>query len=93
MGVTLNGHLNVPADRVEDIRAALHEHIRLTRAEAGCIRFDVHENPDHPGQFIVSEEFQDPAAFDAHQARVQSSDWGRISAGLERDYKITGLKK
>ena len=93
MGVSLNGHLNVPADRVEDIRAALQEHIRLTLAEAGCIRFDVHENPDQPGQFIVSEEFKDPAAFDAHQARVQSSDWGRISAGLERDYKITGLEK
>lgn len=92
MGVTLTGHMDVPPDRTDAIRAALPEHIRLTRAEPGCLRFDVTENPDVPGRFDVAEAFADKAAFEAHQSRAAASDWGRISAGLTRSYRIEGLE-
>ena len=91
MTVTLSGHIDVPPDRLAQIRAALVDHIRLTRAEPGCISFDVVEEQDFPGRFTVAERFTDSAAFRAHQARAQASDWGRISAGIPRDYRVTGL--
>lgn len=89
--VTLRGQIRVPPDRLEAIRAALPEHIRLTRAEPGCLRFDVTEDPDQPGRFDVTEQFTDAQAFRAHQDRARSAEWGRISAGIPRDYVIEGL--
>ena len=91
MTVTLNGHIDVPADRLEEIRTALVAHIRLTRAEPGCVSFDVTEDPDTNGRFIVAERFTDSDAFRAHQARTRLSDWGRTSDGIPRDYTVTGL--
>lgn len=91
MGVTLTGHIDVPAARLDAIRAALVEHIRLTRAEPGCLRFEVTQDPQQAGRFQVSEAFVDSAAFEAHQARVKASHWGQVSAGLPRSYEITGL--
>lgn len=91
--VTLNGHVEVPADRIDDIRTALIDHIALSRAEAGCISFEVTEDPKIAGRFNVAERFSDAAAFEAHQVRVKASDWGQISAGLRRDYVIDGLRK
>lgn len=91
--VVLTGHIDVPADRLEAIRAALPDHIRLTRAEPGCLAFEVCESGGTPGRFEVRERFADTRAFRAHQARVQSSDWGRISVGLARHYTVTGLKQ
>ena len=88
MGVILTGHIDVPADRLADVEAALPEHIRLSRAEPGCARFEVSPDPAVPGRFHVSEEFTDRAAFDAHQARAGASDWARVSAGIPRDYRI-----
>ncbi len=90
--VTLTGHIDVPRNRLDDIRAALQDHIRLTRAEPGCLMFNVDEDPDIPGRFNVSERFTDSDAFRAHQARVKSSDWGKISAGIPREYEILGLE-
>lgn len=90
--VTLTGHIDVPADRLVDIRAALPDHIRRTRAEPGCLRFDVVQSPDVAGRFMVNEAFRDAAAFEAHQARVKASDWGEISAGIPRSYTVTGLE-
>jgi hypothetical protein len=42
---------------------------------------------DVPADRLASVE-ADQAAFDAHQARVKASDWGRISAGIPRNYDI-----
>ncbi len=91
MTVTLTGHINVPADRLDAVRTALPEHIRLTRAEPGCLSFDVTEDPATPGRFAVAEEFTDSEAFRAHQARAGASDWARVSDGVPRHYTVTGL--
>jgi len=72
------------------VRAALPEHVRLTRAEPGCLSFDVTPTDD-PLVWEVAETFIDPAAFEAHQARAGASDWARETAGIERDYTITGM--
>ena len=69
------------------VRRHLPRHVELTRAEPGCLRFDVESSSD-PLVWTVFEEFVDRAAFDAHQARVRSSEWGRETAGIERHYVI-----
>lgn len=91
MGVILSGYLEVPEERLESVRAALDLHIRLTRAEPGCLVFDMIEDPEVPGRFDVYEEFVDPDAFRSHQRRAEASAWGRVSLGLTRRYTITGL--
>ncbi len=76
------------ADQAAIVRAHLPLHIALTRAEPGCVRFDVTPQPDGL-IWQVSETFVDQSAFDAHQARTAASDWTRCSAGIERRFQIT----
>lgn len=89
----LTGYLDVPPDRLEDVRAALPLHLRLSRAEPGCHSFEVFESAAIAGRFAVSERFASRADFEAHQSRTQTSDWGRITAGLHRDYAIMETPK
>ena len=65
----------------------LDDHIALTRAEPGCLKFEVTEDPDDRNKFHVSEIFESEEAFDAHQERAKSSEWGKISEPLERRFK------
>ena len=88
MGVIhLTGTMTCPADRLAEVRAALPRHIALTRAELGCLSFEVSEEPS--GHFRVDETFADRAAFEAHNARGAASDWARVTDGLPRDYSVT----
>ena len=65
----------------------LPDHIRLSRASAGCLSFTV--LPQEDGlTWAVDETFADRAAFQAHQARTVASDWGRATAHLPRSYQI-----
>lgn len=86
--IYLDGSVTFEDDNLGPVRAALQDHIAATRAEPGCVRFDVTEDPDQPGRFIVSECFVDQASFDAHQERAGASPWATASKGGIRDYKI-----
>lgn len=86
--VHLDGYLEVPPDRAATVTQALPEHIALTRAEPGCLAFDVTPSPSEPNRFLVSEIFTDRAAFEAHQARAKASAWAEVTAGLPRHYTI-----
>ncbi len=79
----------MPADRLDAVRAALPQHIALTRAEKGCISFVVTEDVNQPGRFNVSEIFEDRSAFDAHQNRTKASDWFAVTKGIPREYSVT----
>lgn len=65
----------------------LDDHITLTRAEPGCLKFEVTEDPNDRNKWHVSEIFETEDAFEAHQTRVKSSEWGKISTPLERRFK------
>jgi quinol monooxygenase YgiN len=85
MAFHLAGAIVVPPADIEQVRAALPEHIRLTRAEPGCRSFTVTEREG--GRFDVAEEFADRAAFEAHQARAAGTLWAQVSKSAARDYK------
>ncbi|WP_353472525.1 antibiotic biosynthesis monooxygenase [Salipiger sp. H15] len=87
--VQLTGRMTAPVERCAEVRAAMAEHIRLSRAEAGCLYFELRETD--PGVFEVSELFQSRAAFDAHQERTRASAWFRITGDLPRDYDMAEL--
>lgn len=86
--ITLTGRLVcASSDEAAIVRRHLRRHVELTRAEAGCLRFDV-DPTDDPFVWEVSERFVDQPAFDAHQARVRASEWGRVTAHIARDYQL-----
>lgn len=89
--VTLTGQLICANDdEAARVRAALDAHIAATRAEAGCIAFDVTPTSD-PMVWQVDERFSGPAAFEAHQTRASTSDWAVQTKGIKRAYTIQGM--
>ncbi|TAM68408.1 MAG: antibiotic biosynthesis monooxygenase [Microbacteriaceae bacterium] len=87
--IKLAGHLLCAnAGEASTVASHLPRHIELTRAEPGCLSFDV-QPTDDPFVWTVAERFTDQTAFSAHQARVRASEWGRATAGIVRDHVIT----
>ena len=84
--VCLSGYLDIPSHHQRGLKDALARHIRLTRAEKGCLRFEVEHNPNIKGRLDVVEVFESKAAFHAHQRRTAASDWAVITQGLPRHY-------
>ena len=60
--------------RIDDLRAALLDLTVATRAEDGCVRYDLHEDLTDPDVLAFYEVWATPAAHAAHDAtpHVQS---------------------
>ena len=88
--VRLSGRL-VCADAAQSaaVRQHLDTHLRLSRAEPGCLALEVWQTED-PLAWRVEERFACRAAFDAHQRRSRASAWWEATAAIERDYAIEG---
>lgn len=91
MKIQLTGYIDVPADCLAEVSAALPEHIRLTRAETGCISFDVTPSPEVAGRFEVTEVFADRNSFDAHQQRAGMTNWAKLTKDISRHYQIVEI--
>ncbi|SMP12616.1 putative quinol monooxygenase [Shimia sagamensis] len=89
--IKLTGYIDVPADRLTTVMEALPLHIALTRAETGCLSFEVTEDPTVQGRFLVAERFTNRASFEAHQTRTKASDWATVTDGIPRHYQIEDL--
>jgi quinol monooxygenase YgiN len=87
--LTLLGYILAPAAELPAVRAGLADHIAATRAEPGCISFEMSEDPNQPGRFNLEEVFADRDALDEHRARMQASPWAEASKNIERHYEIT----
>ena len=89
--ITLAGFLICRSLEEADRAAALlPEHMRLTRAEPGCLFFDITQSDD-PLIWRVEELFASEAALAAHTARTKASLWAEKSAALTRDiHRIDG---
>lgn len=74
-------------EEAERVRRYLPEHTRLTKAESGCLSFEVMETND-PLIWSVEELFSCQETFDAHQARTKASAWGKETRGIAREYVI-----
>lgn len=85
--VILKGFIIIPMDNKQEILTAFDEHIKLTKQEVGCITFDITPDNICQDKYWVYEEFVDKAAFKLHQARVRSSDWGKVSVNVQRHYE------
>jgi quinol monooxygenase YgiN len=74
-------------DEAELVRAHLPEHIGLSRAEPGCLTFNV-DPTDDPLVWRLDESFTDKAAFTAHGDRMRSSAWFTVTSGLARNFEV-----
>ncbi|MGI8421397.1 MAG: putative quinol monooxygenase [Gaiellaceae bacterium] len=52
----------------ESVASALRSLGEATRKEPGCIMWVPNRDPENPGSFLIYEQYEDKAAFEAHGA-------------------------
>jgi quinol monooxygenase YgiN len=64
--IILNVHMEAAAGQEEALERQLTALLDPTRAEAGCIAYELHRSVESPGKFMFHECFRDQAALDEH---------------------------
>ena len=75
--------------RREDLRSAMVAILGPTRAEAGCLRYDLHEDREDPDVLAVYEVWRDAAALSRHR----ESDHVREINSRIHELTVGGLRR
>ncbi len=67
-----------------ELRQALLDCIEPTRAEEGCVQYDLHEATGTPGHFIFYENWTSREALDRHLATPHLQKLGSIAPSLSQ---------
>lgn len=90
--IRLKGHLICMTEaEAQAVRLHLDQHVALSRAEPGCLSFEIVQTDD-PMIWDVRESFRTREDFDAHQLRTRASPWFEATRHILRDFKVEELR-
>ena len=64
--LTIVANIHAHADQIELVRAELEKLIPITRAEEGCLQYDLHQDNENPAHFMFYENWQSREHWQAH---------------------------
>lgn len=70
------------------LRRELTGLVEPTRAEAGCLRYDLHEDNASPGLFLFYETWETRDLWRAHMEAPHITDFRAATEGAVADFKL-----
>ena len=80
--VTVIARIRAKAGRAQRVKEELLKLLAPTRAESGCINFDMHQGTTDPAQFLFHENWTSEAALKAHFETPHIENWLQQAEGL-----------
>ena len=80
--VTVVAQIRAKPGREPEVKQALLALCGPTRAEKGCINYDLHQALEDPGFFLFLENWASKADLDAHSQSAHLQAWRKLAAEL-----------
>lgn len=79
--LTIVANIIAKKDKVELVKAELLKLIEITRAEKGCINYDLHQDNENPTHFLFYENWESRELWQAHMGNQHLQDYSDAVAG------------
>jgi len=95
MALTIVANIHARADKIELVKAELQKLIEITRAEDGCIQYDLHQNNEDPAHFLFYENWTSRELWQTHMiaphlAAYMAATDGAVEAFTLNEMTIVG---
>ena len=80
--VTVIARIKAKTGEVQRVKEELLKLLAPTRAENGCMNFDMHQGATDQSQFLFHENWTSKAALEAHFETPHIKNWLRVAEGL-----------
>jgi quinol monooxygenase YgiN len=92
--ITVYARFKAKEGKTDEVKRALSGLISPTRAEEGCISYDLHQSTDDPSQFMFYETWTTKEAIDRHmQTPHVSALVARVDELVETPFEISTWEK
>ncbi|MEM7173955.1 MAG: putative quinol monooxygenase [Bacteroidota bacterium] len=79
--LTIIANIVAKPDQIELVKAELIKLIKITRAEEGCINYDLHQDNQNPSHFTFYENWSSRKVWQNHMANQHLADYMKATEG------------
>jgi quinol monooxygenase YgiN len=91
--LTIVANIHAKPDQAELVRSELEKLIPLTRAEEGCVQYDLHLNNSDPAHFLFFENWATRDAFEAHMKTAHIAGYLEATEGAVDQFIVKEMTK
>lgn len=89
--LTIVANIKANPDQTALVKAELEKLIALTRAEAGCIGYDLHQDNDNPAHFMFYEIWESRELWQTHMNAPHLAAYMAATDGAVADFILNEM--
>ena len=91
--LTIVANIITKADKIDLVKAELEKLIDITRAEEGCINYDLHQDNENPAHFLFYENWESRELWQSHMANEHLAAYLAATEGAVESFTVNEMSK
>ena len=91
MPLTILAQITANPGQEDLLRSELEKLVPITRAEAGCIRYDLHRDNENPGFFVFYETWESRELWQAHMNSPHLAAYMAATEGAVAEFTLNEM--
>ena len=84
-------NVKAKAAKIDLVKEELEKLIDVTRAEEGCIQYDLHQDNENPTHFLLYESWESRQLWQAHMRAQHLQDYMTATEGAVEDFTVNEM--
>lgn len=89
--LTIVANIHAKSGKIDLVKAELLKLTEITRAEAGCINYDLHQDKANPAHFMLYENWETRDLWQAHMGAQHLADYLAAIEGAVEDFTVNEM--
>lgn len=89
--LTIVANIKAKSDRIDLVKSELEKLIATTRAEPGCLQYDLHQDNDNPAHFLFYENWESRELWQTHMNAQHLKDYLAATDGAVEDFTLNEM--
>lgn len=89
--LTIVANIKVNPDKIDLVKGELLKLIDITRAEEGCINYDLHQDNDNPAHFLFYENWESRELWQTHMGAPHLAAYMKATDGAVEEFIVNEM--
>ena len=89
--LTIVANIHANPDQIDLVQAELHKLIPITRAEKGCLQYDLHQDNENPTHFMFYENWESRELWQAHMNTPHLAAYMHATQGAVAEFTLNEM--
>lgn len=91
--LTIVANIKAHAEKIDLVKSELLKLIDITRAEKGCLNYDLHQDNENPAHFLFYENWESRKLWQTHMGNKHLQEYMTATEGAVEEFTLNEMSQ